>query len=121
MDYIRSIHEVFDGFPRRKLSEFSRGSICGQSGEDLPYDVPVESDFALGWRHGRDVRGTLVVAQVAQTCWSGALTWPEGCEGAARHIPGMSRSDIARIREEGSFPRLSDAAILPKWMDWVAI
>lgn len=121
MDHIRSIHEVFDGLPRRKLSEFSRGSVCGQSGEDLPYDVPVESDFALGWRHGRDVRSKLVVAEVAQTSGAGVPTWPEGCEGAAKHLQGMSRSDVERIRKEGGFPRLDDAAILPKWMDWVAI
>jgi hypothetical protein len=48
-------------------------------------------------------------------------TWPEGCEGAARHIPGMSRSDVARIREEGGFPSLNGGTVLPAWDDWVTV
>jgi hypothetical protein len=28
-------------------------------------------------------------------------TWPEGVEGAAKCIPGLTKTEVARIREEG--------------------
>jgi hypothetical protein len=128
MDWTKAWRQVVENASARRVpvSEFNRGSVCGYSGADLPYDVPLDSEFAVGWRHGRElylthgrhvasplfgetaeIQGrTYVRSSIGQ--WlptpskgNWALTWPEGCEGAAAHIPGMSRADVARVREEG--------------------
>jgi hypothetical protein len=68
-------------------SEFDFGMLHGLDGSDLPYDVPAESDFADGWRCGRDVR-SLSYVHVPDPR---PLT----------KLPALTAADVADIRKRG--------------------
>jgi hypothetical protein len=77
-------------------SEYTLGAKCGLAGEDLPYDVPLESDFADGWRFGRDVR-------------------------KASPIVALTREEVASIRVEGGFPPQASGAAIHTAGGWVTV
>jgi hypothetical protein len=106
-------------------SEYTRGSVVGIAGEDLPYDVSLESDFALGWHFGRDMRIEAPKASIIthedhyQSKYDDLpLTWPEGREGAAAMIPthrvsplpALYKDDVAAIRDMGGPAETTEVA-----------
>lgn len=83
-----------------QFSTYLQGKECGFRGDRIPEGVPVLSDFAEGWRVGRDLRHEMPritytdEPRAAAECGGWPQTWPEGCEGAAAMIPGMAPRPI---------------------------
>lgn len=136
MDWTTTWKRVVENAAAHKIpvSEFNRGTVCGYSGAALPLHEPADSEFAIGWRHGRElhlsygqyvesplfgetaeIKGKQYVRgrdgqwkpKVPKETWP--LTWPKGVEGAASLIPGLVRKDVARIRKEGGPTAAADA------------